>query len=109
MPGAAGASCPRCLATASVPSGGGVGSREEILARLRSASPPARELPDARRFGERATDLHARFAQALKDAGGLCVPLPSAEALPAALEQLAPYRDGRGIASLLPGLRRTTD
>jgi len=83
-----------------------VGSREEILARLRSASPPARELPEVRRFGERSADLRARFAQSLQDAGGLCVPLPSADALPAALEELAPYRDGRRIASLLPGVPR---
>ncbi|MFL5310627.1 MAG: lactate utilization protein C [Myxococcales bacterium] len=83
-----------------------MGSREEILARLRSASPPARELPDVRRFGERAADLRARFARSLQDAGGVCVPLPSADALPAALEELAPYREGSRIASLVPGIPR---
>jgi L-lactate dehydrogenase complex protein LldG len=50
--------------------------------------------------------LRARFAQSLRDAGGVCVPLPSADALPAALEQLAPYRDGGRIASLVPGAAR---
>ena len=81
-----------------------MGSREEILARLRSAAPPARELPEARRFGERTGDLRARFAQALQEAGGLCVRLASAGDLASALEQLPPYRDGRRIASLVPGV-----
>jgi L-lactate dehydrogenase complex protein LldG len=83
-----------------------VGSREDILARLRSAAPPERELPAVRRFGDRIVDLRARFAQSLQDAGGRCVQLSSAEGLAAALEQLAPYRDGRRIASLVPGLPR---
>ena len=34
-----------------------MGSREEILARLRSAAAPARELPGVRRFGERIVGL----------------------------------------------------
>ena len=83
-----------------------MGSREDILARLRSAAPPARELPAVRRFGERIVDLRARFAQSLQDAGGRCVQLSSAEGLAAALEQLAPYRDGRRIASVVPGVPR---
>jgi len=83
-----------------------VGSREEVLARLRSAMPPARELPEARRFGERSGDLRERFAQALQEAGGLCVRLASAGDLASALEQLPPYREGRRIASLLPGVPR---
>lgn len=83
-----------------------MGSREEILARLRSASPPARELPAVRRFGERVVDLRARFSQALQDAGGRCVQLASAGELAAALEELAPYREGRRIASLVTGLPR---
>ncbi len=83
-----------------------MGSREEILARLRSAAPPLRELPAVRRFGERIADLRARFAQSLEDAGGRCVRLASAAELAAALEQLAPYREGSRVASLVPGLPR---
>ncbi len=83
-----------------------MGSREDILARLRSAAPPTRELPEVRRFGERVADLRSRFAQALQDAGGRCVQVPSAEALPAALEELVPYREGRRIASVVPGVPR---
>ena len=83
-----------------------MGSREDILARLRAAAPPPRELPEARRFGARAADLRARFAESLEAAGGRCVPIPSAEALAGALEQLAPYHDGRRIASVVPGVPR---
>jgi len=83
-----------------------VASREEILARLRAASPPARELPEARRFGQRFPDLRAQFAQALEDAGGQCVQIPAPEALGAALEELAPYRNGTRIASVFAGVPR---
>ena len=83
-------------------------SREEILARLRAASPPARELPEARRFGQRFPDLRAQFAQALEDAGGRCVQIPAPEALGAALEELAPYRNGARIASVFAGVPRGT-
>ena len=81
-------------------------SREDILARIRAAAPPARELPEARRFGKRFPDLLAQFAQALQDAGGRCVQIPSPEALGAALEVLAPYRTGKRIASVFAGVPR---
>lgn len=81
-------------------------SREEILARLRAASPPARELPEARRFGKRFADLRAQFVQALQDAGGRCVQIPSPEALGTALEELEPYRTGTRIASVFAGVPR---
>jgi L-lactate dehydrogenase complex protein LldG len=83
-----------------------VGSREEVLARLRAARPAPRELPEARRFGERAADLRARFAQALHDAGGRCVQIPGMDALSGALEELAPYREARRVASVVPGVTR---
>jgi len=83
-----------------------VGSREEILERLRRAAPPARELPAVRRFGDRILDLRGQFAQSLQDAGGQCVQVPSAGELAGALEQLAPYREGRRIASTVPGVPR---
>jgi L-lactate dehydrogenase complex protein LldG len=83
-----------------------VGSREDILARLRAAAPPARDLPEARRFGEQFADLKAQFAQSLQDAGGQCLPIPSADALPAALEELPTYRSAARIASLVPGVPR---
>jgi len=83
-----------------------VGSREDVLARLRAAAPPPRELPETRKFGQRPADLRARFAESLEAAGGRCVPTASADALGGALEQLAPYRDGRRIASLVPGVPR---
>jgi len=83
-----------------------VGSREEILERLRRAAPPARELPAVRRFGDRILDLRGRFAQSLSDAGGQCVQVPSAGELAGTLEQLVPYREGRRIASAVSGVPR---
>jgi len=83
-----------------------VGSREEILARLRAARPAPRELPEARRFGNPAADLRARFAQAVQDAGGRCVRIGGLDSLPAALEELAPYREAHRVASLVPGVTR---
>lgn len=83
-----------------------MGSREEILARLRAARPAPRELPEVRQFGERAADLRARFAQAVQDAGGRCVQIASMHALSAALEELTPYREARRVASVLPGVQR---
>ena len=83
-----------------------MGSREEILARLRAAAPPARELPQVRRFGERFSDLPARFARAVQEVGGRCVPLASLDDLPAALEQLEPYQAAARIASAVPGVPR---
>src|SRR2546421_2353099 len=106
MPGAAGVSCRRCPGTASGRSGGGVGSREEILGGLRAAAPPARELPEVRRFGARFPARRARFALGVQEVGGRCVPLPSLDDLPAALEQLEPYRTAARIASAVPGVPR---
>jgi L-lactate dehydrogenase complex protein LldG len=83
-----------------------VGSREEILARLRAARPAPRELPEVRPFGERSADLAARFAQSLQDAGGRCVRIAGIDALSSALEELAPYRAARLIASMVPGVAR---
>ena len=83
-----------------------MGSREEILARLRAAAPPARELPEARRFGGRFEDLRAQFAASLQDAGGRCVRIEVADALIGALDQLEPYRTASHIASLVAGIPR---
>ena len=78
-----------------------MGSREEILARLRAAAVPPVPLPEAGP-GVRYPDLAGRFALAVAEAGGRCLRAASLEIL----EQVPPYLDARRVVSLVPGVRR---
>lgn len=82
-------------------------ARDEILAALRRASPPAAPLPDLAGLGMRFADPVQQFVEAVASVGGACVRAPDRAAAHAALAELAAYRDARQVVSLVPAVGRS--
>jgi len=78
-------------------------SREPILARLRSQSLPAAELPAMEGPWSSFRDRRERFAAAVSKAGGQCVRVKGADQLGPALEALEAYANAGRRASVVPG------
>jgi len=79
-----------------------VGSREEILGRLRAVAPPDPGRPVIPPGEPRPGDLATGFAEAVQAAGGALVAVPGEAALAAAVAALAEKLGARRIASRVP-------
>ncbi|MGC1275269.1 MAG: LUD domain-containing protein [Planctomycetaceae bacterium] len=78
-------------------------SRDELLARLRTLSVPAVELPALDFERQTFDDLRGKFAETLKAVGGEAVVVPDVAAVNAELTKLATYTAASKIVSLVPG------
>jgi L-lactate dehydrogenase complex protein LldG len=89
-----------------------MGAREDILAALRRAEPPAAPLPDlaspALGLGLRLADPAARFAEAVATSAGTCVRVPDRAAAARALTALPVYRAAKKIVSRALGMGSST-
>lgn len=79
-----------------------MGSREEILGRLRAVAPPDPGRPVIPPGEPRPGDLATGFAEAVQAAGGALVAVPGEAALAAAVAALAEKLGARRIASRVP-------
>ena len=83
-------------------------ARDEILARIRAAQPPATEAPDLSRLAPaRYPDLRARFAESVTEVGGRCVLVASS--LQDELSRIPEFTSARRIVSLVPGVEGNID
>ncbi len=83
-------------------------ARDDILAGLRAARPPAVELPDLSRFAPvQYPDLRARFADSVAEVGGRCVMVRGS--LQEELAKLPQFTSARRIVSLVPGVEGNVD
>lgn len=79
-----------------------MGSREEILGRIRAAAPPQVELPDAKGLGARFADPLAQFEQAVVAVAGTPVRVADGPALAAAVGELSARLGAQRTVSLVP-------
>ena len=83
-------------------------ARDEILARIRAAQPPATEAPDLSRLAPaRYPDLRARFAESVTEVGGRCVFVSGA--LSDELARIPEFANARRVVSLVPGVEGNVD
>jgi L-lactate dehydrogenase complex protein LldG len=85
-----------------------VASRDQILAALRRAAPPAVAAPELAGLGVAFADPVAQFAEAAVAVGGACVRVADLAAAGAALAALPQAVGAARVVSLVPGLGRPT-
>jgi L-lactate dehydrogenase complex protein LldG len=79
-------------------------ARDDVLAALRRARPPASEHPGVAGLGTTFPDPAAKFAEMVAAVGGTCLRVADAGAADRALRDLPVHRDARRIATLVPGV-----
>lgn len=82
-------------------------ARDDILAALRRAAPPAAPLPDLAELGVRFADPVQQFVESLAAVAGTCVRVPDRVAAHRRLSELPIYRDARPVVSLVAGVGRS--
>ena len=83
-------------------------SRDQILAALRRNAPAAVAAPDVASLGVRFADPAAQFAESVAAVGGACVRVPDLAAADAALTALPQAASATRVASVVPGVGRST-
>ncbi|OAJ62210.1 hypothetical protein A6V36_22045 [Paraburkholderia ginsengiterrae] len=84
-------------------------TREDFLAKVRRAQPPARPRPDVPLFNAAGGDLRARFTTALQAMGGTCVEVSAASEVSALIrERFGAEASIASAAAEVPGTRALT-
>jgi L-lactate dehydrogenase complex protein LldG len=84
-------------------------TREDFLAKVRRAQPPARSRPDVPLFASAGGDLRARFTAALQAMGGTCVEAAAASEVSALIrERFGAQASIASAADEVPGTRALT-
>ena len=83
-------------------------SREALLAALRRNAPRELPRPDLSGLGVKYADPAKQFADVLASVGGACVRAADVAAAERALAELPAWRDAKRVASLVPGVGRST-
>jgi L-lactate dehydrogenase complex protein LldG len=86
-----------------------MGARDDILAALRSALPPAAPHPDLSGVGLQFPDPIAALGEAVTAAGGALVRVPDLAAADREVRELAGRVGARRVVTLVPGVGASTD
>lgn len=83
-------------------------SRDQILAALRRAAPPAAAAPDLAGLGVAFRDPVAQLAESMVGVGGACLRVPDLAAADAVLAALPQIAAATRVVSLVPGVGQPT-